>query len=54
MHLRYESNKRVGAPAEIDGAFVFLAETPHITGQTIAIDGGWQKKISENNPKRNV
>lgn len=41
-------------PKEIASAFVFLAETPHITGQTIVIDGGWQKKIRENSPKRNV
>jgi 3-oxoacyl-[acyl-carrier protein] reductase len=32
-------------PEEIADAFVFLAETPHITAQTIVIDGGWQKKI---------
>jgi len=32
---------------EIAAAFVFLAETPHITGQTIVIDSGWQKKIRE-------
>jgi 3-oxoacyl-[acyl-carrier protein] reductase len=40
------------ASEEIANAFVFLAETPHITGQTITIDGGWQKKIRENSPKR--
>jgi len=33
------------APEEIAAAFVFLAETPHITGQTIVVDAGWQKKI---------
>jgi len=32
-------------PEEIADAFVFLAETPHITAQTIVIDSGWQKKI---------
>lgn len=37
---------------EIAVAFVFLAETPHITGQTIVIDAGWQKKIRENSPAR--
>ena len=41
-------------PDEIADAFIFLAETPHITGQTIVIDGGWQKKIRENSPKRNI
>lgn len=30
---------------EIARAFLFLAETPHITGQTIVIDSGWQKKL---------
>ena len=39
-------------PQEIADAFVFLAETPHITGQTIVIDSGWQKKIRENSPAR--
>lgn len=39
-------------PEEIANAFVFLAETPHITGQTITIDAGWQKKIRENSPDR--
>ena len=39
-------------PQEIADAFVFLAETPHITGQTIVIDGGWQKKIRQNSPVR--
>lgn len=33
------------AAEEIAEAFVFLAKTPHITGQTIVIDAGWQKKI---------
>lgn len=37
---------------EIANAFVFLAETPHITGQTIVVDAGWQKKIRDNSPKR--
>lgn len=32
---------------EIAAAFLFLASTPHITAQTIVIDGGWQKKIRE-------
>ncbi len=32
-------------PEEIAGAFVFLAEAPHMTGQTIVVDAGWQKKI---------
>lgn len=39
-------------PQEIADAFVFLAETPHITGQTIVIDSGWQKKIRQNSPIR--
>jgi len=30
---------------EIADTFVFLAEAPHITGQTITVDAGWQKKI---------
>ncbi len=34
-------------PEEIANTFVFLAETPHITGQTIVVDGGWQKKIRD-------
>lgn len=38
---------------EIAEAFLFLANTPHVTGQTIVIDSGWQKKIRENSPKRN-
>ena len=37
---------------EIAKAFVFLAETPHITGQTIVIDAGWQKKIREPGHRR--
>jgi 3-oxoacyl-[acyl-carrier protein] reductase len=41
----------VGAD-EIADTFVFLAETPHITGQTITVDAGWQKKIRDNSPKR--
>jgi len=40
------------AAEEIANAFVFLAETPHITGQTIVIDAGWQKKIRDNSPAR--
>jgi 3-oxoacyl-[acyl-carrier protein] reductase len=40
------------ASEEIADAFVFLAQTPHITGQTITIDAGWQKKIRGNLPKR--
>ena len=28
---------------EIANAFVFLAKSPHITGQTIVVDAGWQK-----------
>ena len=40
-------------PEEIADAFVFLATTPHITGQTITVDGGWQKKIrTVNVPRR--
>ncbi len=39
---------------EIAEAFLFLANTPHITGQTITVDGGWQKKIRDNSPKRQV
>ena len=39
-------------PEEIANAFLFLAETPHITAQTIVVDAGWQKKIRENSPKR--
>lgn len=31
-------------PEEIASAFVFLAQTPHMNAQTIAVDGGWQKK----------
>lgn len=30
---------------EIAQAYLFLAETPHCTGQTIVVDSGWQKKI---------
>lgn len=30
---------------EIADAFVFLANAPHITAQTITVDSGWQKKI---------
>ena len=37
---------------EIAAAFVFLAETPHINGQTIVVDGGWQKKIRDTKVKR--
>jgi 3-oxoacyl-[acyl-carrier protein] reductase len=37
---------------EIASAFLFLTQTPHITGQTIVIDSGWQKKIRENSPSR--
>jgi NAD(P)-dependent dehydrogenase (short-subunit alcohol dehydrogenase family) len=33
---------------EIAAAFVFLASAPHITAQTIVVDGGWQKKIRPN------
>lgn len=40
------------AAEEIADAFVFLAETPHITGQTIVIDAGWQKKIRGQMPRR--
>ncbi len=39
-------------PEEIANGFLFLAETPHITGQIITIDAGWQKKIRDNSPKR--
>ena len=39
---------------EIANAFLFLAETPHITGQTIVVDAGWQKKIRDNSPKRKL
>lgn len=37
---------------EIANSFVFLAETPHITGQIITVDAGWQKKIRNGKPKR--
>lgn len=40
------------SPSEIGNAFVFLAETPHLTGQTIVIDAGWQKKIRTSSPSR--
>jgi 3-oxoacyl-[acyl-carrier protein] reductase len=39
-------------PQEIANTFVFLAETPHVTGQTIVVDSGWQKKIYGNIPPR--
>lgn len=42
------------AAEEIADAFVFLAETPHITGQTVVVDGGWQKKIRDDSPPRNA
>ncbi len=32
------------SPEEVAGAFVFLAETPHITAQTIVVDAGLQKR----------
>lgn len=32
-------------PEEIASALLFFANTPHITAQTIVVDGGWQKKI---------
>jgi 3-oxoacyl-[acyl-carrier protein] reductase len=31
-------------PEEIAAAFVFLANTPHMSAQTIVVDGGWEKK----------
>jgi len=34
-------------PEEIAAALLFLAQTPHITAQTITIDAGWQKKIRD-------
>jgi NAD(P)-dependent dehydrogenase (short-subunit alcohol dehydrogenase family) len=37
---------------EIADSFVFLAEAPHITGQTIVVDAGWQKKIRDTSSKR--
>lgn len=40
------------AAEEIAEAFVFLANTPHITAQTITIDAGWQKKMRDNSPER--
>lgn len=33
------------SPEEIADAFLFLAKSPHMTGQTIVVDSGWQKKI---------
>lgn len=32
-------------PEEIAKTFLYLAQTPHITAQTIVVDAGWQKKI---------
>lgn len=40
------------AAEEIADTFVFLANTPHITAQTIVVDAGWQKKIRDNPPNR--
>lgn len=40
------------AADEIANAFVFLAETPHITAQTLVVDSGWQKKIRPGVAKR--
>lgn len=37
--------KELMNPEDIADALVFLANAPHITAQTIVIDGGWQKKI---------
>ena len=54
MNLGMTLLKEWVVPEEIASAFVFLAETPHITAQTIVIDGGWQKKIRENSPARRV
>lgn len=35
--------RRVGAPHELDGVLLFLASdaSTYVTGQTIAVDGGW-------------
>ena len=51
-HMKATLLKEFIEPEEIANAFVFLAETPHITGQTIVIDAGWQKKIRDNSPPR--
>jgi 3-oxoacyl-[acyl-carrier protein] reductase len=37
---------------EIGKTFVFLAEMPHITAQTVVVDAGWQKKIRSESPVR--
>ena len=34
--------KRVGSPADIAAAVVFLAQQDYITGQELRIDGGWK------------
>lgn len=37
---------------EVAETFLFLANTPNITGQTITVDGGWQKKIRDSSPQQ--
>jgi NAD(P)-dependent dehydrogenase (short-subunit alcohol dehydrogenase family) len=44
--------KELMNPDDIANALVFLAQAPHITAQTIVVDGGWQKKIRTSNPRR--
>lgn len=37
---------------EIAATLVFLARTPHINGQTVTVDAGWQKKSRDQSAKR--
>jgi NAD(P)-dependent dehydrogenase (short-subunit alcohol dehydrogenase family) len=39
-YIRRAPLRRTGAPADIDDAVIFLAQSPFITGQVIVVDGG--------------
>jgi 3-oxoacyl-[acyl-carrier protein] reductase len=45
-HLATTLQKEWVEPEEIAAAFVFLAQTPHMNGATIVVDGGWQKNFA--------
>ena len=32
---------RPGDPADIAGAVLYLVQAPYVTGQVLAVDGGW-------------